>query len=125
QFLTFTANTTVNAPATAPLPNGNITFADGGTVLSMVGLSTNANYSTSSLTVGRHSITAAYQAPNAGFTSSTSTASTVTKASTNIVLTTIAPYTLVATVMVNAPGGGVPTGTIAFLRNGTQNIGYA
>jgi len=127
QFLTFTATTTVNAPATAPLPNGNITFADGGTVLSMVGLSTSANYSTSSLTVGRHSITAAYQAPNAGFTSSTSTASTVTvaKASTNIVLTTIAPYTLVATVMVNAPGGGVPTGTIAFLRNGTQNIGYA
>src|SRR5207247_40562 len=89
-----------------------------------------ATFATSALTVGSHSITARYNG-DTNFSGSTSTAltQTVNKASTTTSLTSGTnpsvfgqSVTFTATVTVNAPGAGTPTGTVNFL-DGATNIG--
>jgi hypothetical protein len=129
--VTFTA--TVSASST---PAGNVTFSDGSTALVTVTLdgTGKATYSTSSLAVGVHSITASYTA-NATFAGSTSpavaitvspqmlpaTASTLAASATTIL--SGASVTFTDTVVVSS-GTGTPTGTVVFM-SGTTNLGSA
>ncbi len=61
QSVTFTATVTANAPGSG-IPSGQVTFKDGGTVLGTAQLngSGRATFSISSLSSGKHSITAVY-----------------------------------------------------------------
>jgi hypothetical protein len=128
QGVTFTATVTSGSPGT---PTGPVTFLDGASPLcSAVSLnpSAKATCTTSALSVGIHSITAAY-AGDANFGGSTSTAAsqTVSKAATTTVVgavspsspsTTLQPLQVPATVAPGAPGAGTPTGTIT-ISDGT------
>jgi hypothetical protein len=127
QSVTFT--TTVAAvPPGSGTPTGTVTFKNGLTVLSSVALvSGKATFSTSALTVGAHSITAAYNG-STNFNSSASGAltQTVNKAATTTTLTSspnpstfnqIVVFT--ATVAVVAPGSGTPGGSVIFKDGAT------
>ena len=131
--VTFTATVTVVAPGTGT-PTGTVTFLNGVTVLGAAGLDATgqASLTTDALVAGARSITARYGG-DASFTTSTSAAlaETVTKASTSTSLasstaTSVAgqPVVLTATVAVNAPGAGTPTGSVIFL-NGAAPLGTA
>ena len=114
------------------MPSGTVTFMDGeatlGTgTLNRWGL---ASFSTSSLSVGKHSITAAYEG-DADFNSSTSStlSQKVNKASTTVrVVSSANPsvfghsVTFTATVSANEPGVGVPTGAVVF-KDGARIVG--
>src|SRR5205807_360446 len=101
-------------------PTGTVTFMDGATTLGTdtVSSSGGARFSTSSLSVGAHSITAVYSGDSA-YNASTSAAitQTVNKAATTITLTSSAnPSTPGQTITLTAavsPAGA--TGTVAFL----------
>jgi len=89
-----------------------------------------ATFSTSTLSVGAHSITASY-AGNANFNGSTSAVltQTVNKANTaTTVASSVNPsvfgqsVTFTATVSVTAPGAGSPSGVVTFL-DGTTTLG--
>jgi hypothetical protein len=127
QAVTFTA--TVMPRSGTATPTGTVTFLDGATVLGMGTLdaSGRATFTTALLGVGSHSITAVY-ADNGGFTRSTSPAlaQVVNRATTTTTVTSSAvtavhgqSVTLTATVRADAPGGGVPTGTVTFLDGAT------
>ncbi len=129
QNVTFTA--TVSASST---PSGTVTFMDGTTALGTGTLNSSgvATYSTTSLAVGSHSITAAYGG-NSTFAASTSAATVVTVtapalAATTTTLTASATsvtsgtsVTFNATVA-PASGTGTPTGTVTFME-GTTTLG--
>jgi hypothetical protein len=110
-------------------PAGTVTFLDGATVLGTVPLSGGtANFSTSSLSVGSHSITAAYSGDANHYTSSTSAPVLVTvgkATSSTTVTSSLNPsifgnsVTFTALVAVLAPGAGSPTGVAAFLDGST------
>jgi subtilisin-like proprotein convertase family protein len=72
--VTFTATVATNAPASG-IATGNVSFFDGATPLGTVALdgSASAQFTTSSLTVGTHSITAVFDG-SASFATSTSNA---------------------------------------------------
>ncbi len=125
QSVTFTA--AVTAVSSSAVPTGAVQFAvDGTNVGSPATLDSNGNatYTTTSLTVGSHSVTAAYT-PTGAFTGSTSSAltQTVTVGSTTTALaSSLNPsvygqnVTLTATV---AGGSGTPTGAVTFSVDGT------
>jgi hypothetical protein len=128
QSVTFTA--TVTASTT---PSGSVTFYDGTTALATNALNTSGVtvYSTSSLSVGSHSITAAY-AGNATFASSTSTAVSVAVTVTAPVLTATTTSLTASASTVNAgtsvtfnasvtpaSGTGTPTGSVTFMDGAT------
>jgi hypothetical protein len=122
QSVTFTA-----AVTPSPGPTGNVTFKDGGTVLATVGLvNGQAAYTTSALTGGPHSITAAYGG-DATYSGSTSSAvnQTVNKDGTSTALTSNSnPSNYGQSVQFTAtvtppPGTGTPTGTVTFKDGGT------
>ncbi len=125
QSVTFTA--AVTAGSGSAVPTGAVQFAiDGTNVGSPVTLDSTgkAVYATTSLTVGTHSVTAAY-IPTGGLTASTSSAltQTVTAGSTTTALTSsLNPsvygqnVTFTATV---AGAGATPTGTVTFALDGT------
>ena len=134
--VTYTATIAALAPASGT-PSGTATFMDGATTIGgcmaqpLIGGV--AACSVSYLGVGSHTITAVYKGdPN--YTSSTSPilTQTVSPAST---LTSLASsvdpsvtgqaVTITATVSVVAPGSGAPTGTVAFLDDGTTIAGCA
>jgi hypothetical protein len=74
QSVTFTATVTSKAPGSGT-PTGTVTFKDGTTVLATVMLSGGvATFSTSSLALGSHSITAVYVSDTGNHSTSTSTA---------------------------------------------------
>ncbi len=111
--VTFTATVTVGA-------TGNVTFFDGVSSLGSAPLSgTTAALTTSALSVGAHSITAVYGG-DANYAASTSAAitQTVVQASTSISVSgpprsRINQATSFSFALsVNAPGGGVPSGTV-------------
>jgi hypothetical protein len=116
-------------------PTGSVTFMDGTTVLGTGNLTlvTNreqATFSTSSLAVGKHSITAIYAA-NGKFLGSTSrvVSEVIDKATTTTTLSAspTSPVvgqqlTLTTTVAVVKPGAGIPTGTVTF-KTGTTTLG--
>jgi hypothetical protein len=132
QSVTFTAQ--VTAPEGNTPPTGTVTFSDGTTSLGTGTLNSSgqATYSTSSLALGLHSISAAYSG-SAGFAASTSSPITITVSASMLVGTTT---TLTATPVTVAAGGNVafsatvaptsgtasPTGTVTF-SDGATTLG--
>jgi uncharacterized repeat protein (TIGR01451 family) len=126
QSVTFTA--TVSGSGT---PTGTVTFRDGASTLGTVPLSgATATFTTSSLAVGSHSITATYNG-DGSFSPSTSPALTQTvnaAGATTAITTTLAssinpssigqPVTFTATVTPTG-GTGTPTGTVTFTDGAT------
>ena len=120
QPVTFTATVS----STAGTPTGNVTFSRDGTSLGTVPLSGGqAAVTTSTLAVGPHTITAEYRGDVNSQPSSDTLIQTVNKAATTTTLTSAPnpstfgqPTTLTATVTVNPPGAGTPTGTVTFRR---------
>jgi len=106
-----------------------VTFKDGSTALATVSLDANgrASFSTSTLAIGSHLITAAYGG-DTNFSASTSTSltQTVNKDATTTTLTSSADpavagqsVTFTATVSINAPGSGTPAGSVTFRDKNT------
>jgi hypothetical protein len=135
QPVAFTATVGISSPG-ATNPGGTVNFDDGAaTIAGCTGVPVSpttktAVCSTSALTVGAHSVTAAYSGDTNFKESSTSSAltKTVSKAATTttVGMTTPSisgqPVTFTATVGVIAPGAGSPTGTVAFF-DGTMHLG--
>ena len=136
QTVIYTAIVTATAPA-AGTPTGTVTFMDGATTISgciaqaMVGGV--APCTSMYAGVGGHVITAV-SSGDLNFTGSTSPilTQTVSPASTSTLLgSSVNPsvtgqsVTVTATVSVVAPGSGVPTGSVAFLDDGTTIAGCA
>jgi Bacterial Ig-like domain (group 3)/Kelch motif/Galactose oxidase, central domain len=133
QSVTFTATVTINSPGSGSIPNTDtVTFKDGTTTLGSVNTSSGvATFTTSSLSVATHSITAVYSG-DTNFATSTSTADsyTVGKASTTTTITNSAAlatasvvgqaYQVSVSVAVTAPGvGPVPDGDTVTVTDGT------
>ena len=130
QSVTFTATVAVVPPATGT-PTGTVTFKDGATTLGSGTLAGGvATFTTTSLTVAGHSITATYGGDSNDLTStSLSLAQTVGKASTAVSLTSNpnpavvgSSVTFTATVAAVAPGTGTPTGSVTF-KDGAATLG--
>ena len=130
QSVTFTA--TVVGPASTP--TGTVSFKDGSTVLGTVPVNGSgvATFSSSTLTVGTHSLVAAYSG-SASYSSSASSSAAlaVGQAATTTILASSTStaavgqiVTFTATVAAVAPGGGSPTGTVVF-HDGSTVIGTA
>jgi sugar lactone lactonase YvrE len=128
--VTFTA--TVKNQDGGPVPSGNVIFSDGGTALATVALNGSgvAIFTTSNLTVGTHSIVAAYASStdDAGSQSNT-VAQVVQPIPTSVTLgtslstaTTAQQVILVASVTGN-PAQPVPSGTVQYF-SGATNLGY-
>ena len=133
--VTFTA-TISTGPASGDL-TGTVSFYDGTTVLatnvelnSPAGTTVTANFATSALTVGVHSITATYNAQNLNdpdhFSSTSAayaqtveeaTATTLTSSANPSVLG--ASVTLTATVTISGGGGVNPDGVVTFMNGAT------
>ncbi len=126
--VTLTAKVSAISPG-AGAPFGTVTFMDGAALLQTVAFAGGvATYTTTSLAVGPHFITAEFNATN-DFNQSVSAAQTqtVTQANTTTTLTSSAPagtvnqpITLTAAVNAAAPGTGTVTiGTVSFLDGTT------
>ena len=131
QSVTFTATVAAASPGSGT-PTGTVNFLDGTTTIGSGTLNSSgeATFSTSTLTVGTHSITAVY-AGDTNFTTSTSTAvsQVVQPGGRRPPLTSGTnpsvsgqSVTFTATVAAASPGSGTPTGTVNFL-DGTTTIG--
>jgi hypothetical protein len=114
---------TLTATVTPATATGTVMFADGGTTLGTGTISSGiATYSTSTLAVGPHSITASYGGDtNYNSSTSTSLTQTVNKANTSVALASGvnpsvygSPVTLTATVT-----PATATGTVTFADGGT------
>jgi hypothetical protein len=136
QDVTYTATVTALAPASGT-PSGSASFMDGATTISgciaqpLIGGAATCSVAYSG--VGSHAITAVYGG-ELNFTGSTSPilTQTVSPASTSTSLaSSVNPsvtgqsVTVTASMTVMAPGSGVPTGTVAFLDDGTTIAGCA
>ena len=136
QNVTYTATVAALAPASGT-PSGTVAFMDGATTLSgCVAQPLVGGVAACSIAypgVGSHAITAVYSG-ELNFIASTSSilTQTVSPATTSTaVASSVNPsvtgqsVTVTATVSVVAPGSGAPTGTVAFLDNGTTIAGCA
>ncbi len=124
QPVVFEAAVAALVPA-AGVPTGTVTFLDGAAPLATVPINSSgkASLTTSFLAVGSHSITAVYNGA-ADFlgVKSGSASESVAQAGTEVVLLTQPVFRKKRLVSVNltaeieplAPGGGVPTGAVAF-----------
>ena len=130
QAVTFTATVTSGSG----VPTGTVTFKDGTATLGTGALdgTGHATFTTSALSVASHSITAVYGG-DASFNGSTSSALTQTvnkDGTTSTVTSSLNPsrngqaVTFTATVAANAPGTGIPTGTITF-KDKNKTLGTA
>ncbi len=134
QSVTFTATVALSGPGFGT-PTGTVTFKDGattlgtGTLVISGGVAT-ASYTTASLVVGGHSVTAGYAGDtNHSTSSSVALALTVAPHATSTAIVA-APTTTVfgqsvtfkATVSVVSPGVGTPTGTVTF-EDGSSVLG--
>jgi parallel beta-helix repeat protein/predicted outer membrane repeat protein len=126
QSVDFTATVAVASPG-AGTPTGSVTFYDGETLLGTGALSGGqATFTTSALSLGSHTITAAYSGDANSFVSRTPTyAQTVAQATTATALAAdVNPsvygqtVTLTATITVVAPGSGSPSGVVIFTEGG-------
>ena len=112
----------------AGTPTGNVTFKEGATVLaSNVTLSGGqASFSTTSLSVGSHTITAVYSGDANFLTSNSSRTDVVNQAATTIVVSSPGSpvfgqrVVFTATVVARAPSTGIPTGTADFKEGATD-----
>jgi len=126
QTVTFSALVT----GSAGVPTGDVTF-NAGPLSAVVALDITgtALFTTSALPVGSSSVAAAYagDAANAGSTSGI-LGQTVNQAATTTAVTSPATafvgatVTFTATVTVNSPGSGTPTGSVAFVLDGTTTL---
>jgi hypothetical protein len=134
QTVTFTATVLVVSPG-INTPTGVVTFKDGTKVLGTQAVSTahgvtTARFTASTLSVGKHTITAVYTGDaNDVASTSTSLATTVGQDSTSTRLAVSntkpqagKPVTFTATVIIVSPGVGTPTGTVTF-KDGTKVLG--
>ncbi|HXB74864.1 MAG TPA: Ig-like domain-containing protein [Candidatus Acidoferrales bacterium] len=130
QPVTFTATVTATAPG-GGVPTGTVTFKNGNTTLGTGSLNGSgaATFTTSTLNVASHSITAVYGG-STSFNTSTSpvltqtvnkdgTATTVTSSLNPSVHNQSVTFT--ATVAASAPGTATPTGTVAF-KDGARTL---
>ena len=128
QLVTFTATVS----SSGGIPTGTVTFKNGATTLGTSNLdgTGHASFTTSTLAVGANSIIAAYNG-DSSFNASTSSPLTQTvnkDATTTTVISSQNPsirgqsVTFTATVVANAPGTAVPTGTVTF-KDGTRTLG--
>lgn len=127
QNVTFTATVTFGA---APfIPTGSVTFFDGGSPIGSGPINAQgvATFSTSTLNVAAHTITASYSG-DTNFAASTSAplSQTVNRAATSTsVISSVNPsvvgqdVTFTVTVAAVAPGTGTPTGIVSFLDGAT------
>jgi hypothetical protein len=131
QSVTFTATVSPVAPGSGT-PTGTVTFKDGTTSLITNALSGGqATFTTSTLSVSAHSITAVYNG-DASFNTSTNSPAltqTVNKAGTTTAVASSAnpsvsgqSVTFTATVTAVAPGTGTPTGTVTFKDGATALV---
>ncbi|MGA2699488.1 MAG: Ig-like domain repeat protein [Isosphaeraceae bacterium] len=133
QLVTFTATVSAASPGSG-VPTGSVNFyLDGSTTpLDTAPLTAgSASFTTSTLAVGSHTITASYNGDsNFMATLTTAPLPTVTqKVNQAATKTTVSPpssavhgqlVTFTATVTPLAPGNGVPTGNVTFYINNTQ-----
>jgi hypothetical protein len=134
QAVTFTATVAAGGP-TANVPEGTVTFLDGGNVLATVafnplglaGFDGRVSYTTTALGTGTHDITAVYSG-DTNFVGSTSNdvSQVVSPAGTQVTLSSSAnpsvygqAVTFTATVTAVAPGSGTPTGEVDFYDGDT------
>ena len=134
QPVTFTATLSANAPG-AGTPLGSVTFTDGSSTLATVNLSGNsgsdtASFTTASLSVASHAITATYNPANDDFVSSQGAINQVVNQDPSTTTVTQnggsvqgQPISFTATVTANAPGAGTPTGSVEFFVNGADVFG--
>jgi hypothetical protein len=129
QSVSFTATVAAVAPG-GGIPTGTVTFKDGTTTLGAVALDATgkAVFTTRTLSVASHTITAVFSIPS-NYATSTSAAltQTVAKDATTILLTSSLigqSVTLTATVAPAAPGTATPTGSVTFM-DGTKKLGTA
>jgi uncharacterized delta-60 repeat protein len=126
QSVTFTATVSAASPGSGT-PTGTVTFLDGVTTLGTVTLSGGAaSFSTASLAVASHTITASYNG-STSFHSSTNAAALAETVSTAAVTVSVsssnnpalagAPLTLTATVSVVAPSVADPVGIVTFYHD--------
>lgn len=114
---------TVQLTAANGTPTGTVQFLDGANVLSTQSISGtgSSSFSTSSLAVGSHTITASYQ-PTGTFSASSATLTQVISgfSTTTVVASSLNPaaysqsVSLTATVTNTSSNSGPPTGTITF-----------
>jgi hypothetical protein len=129
QSVTFNADVAPVSPGTG-VPTGMVTFMDGSTPLETVTLDAGtASFSTSSLTLGSHSITVAYAGDGDDFLASTSSPSIEEVGGTTVTL--VSPFNpstfgqsfaFTAKVAPDAAGSTVPIGSVTFM-DGTQSLG--
>ncbi len=129
-----TASVTLTATVSGngATPTGNVTFMDGSNTLGSVAVSNAgvAAYTTSSLTVGSHNITAVYggDANDAGSTSAVVTVSVTAYATqTSLVASSTSMNTdqeLTLLTTTTSTSGGAVTGTITYI-SGTTTLGSA
>ncbi len=123
---------TATVSATGSTPTGTVTFKNGTANMgtSTVNGSGQATLTTSALPAGARSITAVYNG-NSGFSSSTSDILTQTvnkDGTTTSVTSSLNPsmqsqsVTFTASVVANAPGASIPTGTVTF-KDGNTTLG--
>jgi hypothetical protein len=129
QTVTFTS--TVASMNNGALPTGTITYKDGSTVLATMALTNGqATYSTSSLSLGNHFITAAYSGDSNYGPGNTTLVESVLDGSATAVSSSGnpsafgQPVTFTATVSPVPPGNATPTGRVVFL-DGTRYLGTA
>jgi uncharacterized protein (TIGR03437 family) len=136
QPVTVTATVAVQAPGAGTPATGTVQFFDGATLIgtAAVGVLGTANFGTSALSLGAHSLTAKYTGdPGGAYLASAASGPvglTVNQAQTAVGTpvptsgTPVfgAPLTFSATVTPVAPGAGVPTGTLTFF-DGVTNLG--
>jgi ELWxxDGT repeat protein len=133
QTVTFTDTVAAKAPGSGT-PIGAVTFKEGSTILAsgMALIGGKATFTTSSLSVASHTITAVYSG-DSNFTGSQGDDSASPEA-VNAAMTSTAitcspspsmfsqAVTLTASVRVQAPGSGTPVGNVSFFDN-SQDLG--
>ena len=136
QSVTYTASVSVNAPG-AGSPTGSVAFYDGGSPISCASTATETlSAGSASCTVtyaasGPHTISATYSGDSnfAGSNTSPLTQTVDQAATTTSLASSVTPsvvgqsVTYKASVSVNAPGAGSPTGNVEFLDTGTAISG--
>jgi autotransporter-associated beta strand protein len=136
QSVTFTATVSAAAPG-GGTPSGTVTFTVDGAAQPPVNLDATgkATFSSATLAVGQHTITAAYTppaSPNYNASTSANFTQTVSKANTTVAIASslnpsafgqVVTFTITASAA--APGAGTPTGGMVTLRDGTTTLGTA
>src|SRR5439155_755470 len=128
QSVIFTVTVSAKSPGTGT-PTGTVTFKEDGTTLYTETLAGGAaTFTTSSLSLGSHSITASYGG-DGNFVTSTSSAltQTVNKPNTTTSVSSSANPSVfgqsvdfTVNVTANSPGTGNPTGTVTFKVDGAD-----